>query len=398
MRIIDSHIHLGLQAFFSEEGSGFPYDLCCSIKDAISLMDQNGIEKAFALPIPHVQCDTKQSNDYIWEAHCQYPDRMIPFCRIDDMLEQNLTKGFQGVKLHLLYEDLEIKLLKNELQLIEDACVPLIVHAQFKNKIKQVEQLIKYAPNLKIILAHMGRGHLYTGEQVIENAIGLKKYPNVFVDTSTVGDIRSIINVCEILGYERVLFGSDHPFGCNIFKDGYRYRYDIDRLEQTLLPDQRDKVFFENAINILANSASDRIRIRRAKRKDQNAIIALIDELNATDRKYLALDQKYSLIRQMIQKERHCFIAHRNGEIIGFLRESGRPEGYSMLEELIVSPRFRNMGIATMMLHYYHNAFSKNMAKTNSKNSAMIHLLTKFNYKVENPDAPRILNWIRNEN
>ena len=87
MRIIDSHIHLGLQTFFSKESSDFPYDLCCSIEDAISLMNQNQIEKAFALPIPHAQCDPKQSNDYIWKAHCQYPDRFIPFCRIDDMLE-----------------------------------------------------------------------------------------------------------------------------------------------------------------------------------------------------------------------------------------------------------------------------------------------------------------------
>ena len=62
--------------------------------------------------------------------------------------------------------------------------------------------------------------------------------------------------------------------------------------------------------------------------------------------KFLALRNKKSLIRQTIRGERHCYVAHINGEIVGFMRESGRPNNYSLLEEIVINPSFRGMGIA----------------------------------------------------
>lgn len=396
MKIIDSHVHLGLQEFSASSKSDIPFDLCNSVEETIFLMDQHQIEQAVILPVPHTLFDVKRSNEYIFNAYCSYPTRFIPFCRIDDELEQNLVKGFQGVKLHLLYEGVELKQLKKELQIIEDAGVPLILHALFKNKVEQVRQILKIAPNMTIILAHMGRGHLYTGEQVVQNALGLKAYPNVFMDTSTVGDIRSIINVCEILGYDRILYGSDYPFGRNVFKESYRYDYDVEQIRQALSPSQCEMVFHGNITGILQRNSSDSVQVRRVKKSNYNEIISLIDELDETDKKYLALSSKYSLIRQIIRSERHCYVAYLHGKIVGFLRESGRPEGYSLLEEIIVSPQFRNMGIAGTLLRYYHNAFPKNLAKTNAGNHAIIHLLNKNGYIAENPEAPRIINWSRN--
>lgn len=398
MKIIDSHVHLGLQELCVSPKSDMHFDLCNSAENTISLMDRHQIEQAVILPVPHTLFDVKRSNEYIFRAYCRYPTRFIPFCRIDNELEQNLVKGFQGVKLHLLYEGVELKHLKKEFQIIEDAGVPLILHALFKNKVTQVKQILKIAPNMIIILAHMGRGHLYTGEQVIQNAIGLKAYPNVFMDTSTVGDMHSIINVCDILGYDRVLYGSDYPFGRNFFKDSYRYNYDIEQIRQALSPSQCEMVFHSNITGILRRHSSDSVQVRRVKKNDYNEIISLIDELNGVEKKYLALASKYSLIRQIIRSERHCYVAHLHGMIIGFLRESGRPEGYSLLEEIIVSPQFRNMGVAGILLRYYHNAFPKNLAKTNAGNHAIIHLLRKNGYKAVNPEAPRIINWSRNGN
>lgn len=397
MKIIDSHIHLGLQEFCSSPKDNVPFNLCNSAEDTVSLMDRYKIEQAVILPVPHVLFDAKRSNEYIFNAYCDHPTRFIPFCRIDNELEQNLAKGFQGVKLHLLYEGVELKQLKKEFRIVEDAGVPLILHALFKNKVEQVKQILKIAPNITIILAHMGRGHLYTGEQVVENAIGLRAYPNVFMDTSTVGDMRSIINVCEILGYDRVLYGSDYPFGRNVFQE-YRYDYDIEQIQKALSPSQREMIFYGNITGILQRHSSDVMQVRRVKKSDYNAIISLIDELDETDKKYLALANKYSLIRQIIRSERHCYVAVLRGEIIGFLRESGRPEGYSLLEEIIVSTRFRNVGVASTLLRYYHNAFPKNLAKTNAGNHAIIHLLNKNGYTAENPEARRIINWFRDGN
>ena len=135
MKVIDAHMHIGLQAFCDKENSDFKYDLCSTYDEIIELMDMNGVDKAIILPIPHKDFNTEKTNNYVFEAYQRYTDRLIPFCRIDEHLAENLKKGFRGVKLHLLYENIEIKNIKKELQLIEDTNVPLIVHAKFANKV-----------------------------------------------------------------------------------------------------------------------------------------------------------------------------------------------------------------------------------------------------------------------
>lgn len=395
MKVIDAHIHVGLKCFFRGKDNGLIQALWNTYENTIAIMNQNEVEQAVILPIPHSEVDTKKSNNYLWEAYNSFPDRFIPFCRIDDELEKNLQKGFRGVKLHLLYEQMELKSIKKELQIIEDVGVPLLLHAKFRNKIKQVQQILKYAPNIKVILAHMGRGHVYTGEQVVDNAIGLRQYPNVYVDTSTVGDIKAIINVCEILSYDRVLYGSDYPFGKSLLNEQYDYSQEAITLISSFDRDQAKKIMYENISRLLSLHTEPEVLVRRAKKSDLPKVIALIEQLDETDKKYLALSSKYALIKQTIRSERHCYVACWYDEVVGFLRESGRPNGYSLLEEIVVSSRYRNKGIGNSMLLYYHNIFSKNLAKTNAKNTTIIHLLRKNGYVTENPDAPRIVSWTR---
>jgi ribosomal protein S18 acetylase RimI-like enzyme len=148
--------------------------------------------------------------------------------------------------------------------------------------------------------------------------------------------------------------------------------------------------------NLLRLYSPDTVQVRRVKRSDYELVISLLEQASETDKKFLALSSKYPLIRQIIRSERHCYAAFWRGKLLGFLRESGRLDGYSLLEEIIVSPNHRNRGIASTLLRYYHNCFPKTMAKTNAKNEAIIQLLRKNGYTTKNPDAPRIINWIRN--
>lgn len=395
MRIIDSHIHIGKKTFCNVKNSDFNFDLCSTYEEVLKLMDANGIEKTVILPIPHRDYNIELTNNYVMEAHRKSPERLLPFCRIDEHLEENLRNGFMGVKLHLLYEDVEIKGIKKELQIIEDACVPLIVHAKFSNKPKQVEKILKYAPNINLILAHMGRGHLYTSEQVIENALALKKYPNVYMDLSTVGDISAIINVCEIIGYDRVLYASDYPFGKSYYKDKYDYSSELLSLIKNFPEDKKEFVFFKNAERLICQNKD--IIIRRAKKDDVDVIMNIFKSISPEEQKFLAYNSKSSLIRQTIRRELHCYVAVIDGNIVGFMRESGRPDGFSLLEEIVVDINHRGKGIASRLLEYYHRAFSKNMAKTNASNQKMIYLLKKNGYVAENPNSPRIINWVRNK-
>lgn len=394
MKIIDAHMHIGLPSFCENKNSEFQYDLCSTYDEIIELMDANDIDKAIILPIPHKDFNLEKTNNYVFEAYKKHSDRLIPFCRIDEKLGENIDKGFRGVKLHLLYEEVDIKSIRSELQQIEDANIPIIIHAKYANKVKQIEQILQYAPNINIILAHMGRGHLYTGEQTIDNALALKRYPNVYMDLSTVGDLQSIINVCEILGYERVVFASDYPFGKNCLGKKYRYIDEIDALKRNLSHEQSELIFHENVERLL-NLKND-VYIRRAKKADVESVMGLFNSISKEDQKYLAYSNKASLIRQIIRSERHCYIAVYDNMVVGFMRESGRPQNYSLLEEILVSPEWRGKGVATKMMNYYHRAFHKNMAKTNALNYKMMNMLRKNGYVAENPDAPRIINWVRN--
>ena len=395
MQIIDSHIHIGLSDFCDVNGINFPQSLCNTYEEALSLMDKFNVERAVTLPVPHRLINTQTSNEYVYEAYMKHPDRFIPFCRIDENLEQNLKNGFKGAKLHMVYENLEIKNIKENLRILEDYCVPLIIHAKFAKKISQIREILKIAPNLNIILAHMGRGNLYTSEQVIENALALKSFPNVYFETSTVGNVQTIVNVGEILSFDRVIFGSDYPFGKNYFGLKYDYISEIRELIEFLTISEAKKFFYNSIINLLCKSDSRNIKIRRAKVEDLTDILNIFEALTDEERKFLALDNKLSLIRRIIRTGRHCYVAVIDGEIVGFMRESGRPEGFSLLEELVTSPAKRNLGIAKSLLFYYHNAFPKSMVTTNAANKTMIHLCKKNGYIAENLYAKRIIHWKR---
>ena len=396
MKIIDSHVHIGKKEFCTNPNSDFLYNLCADYDEIINLMNKNKIDKSIIFPIPHKDFDVKLSNEYVLEAYKKFPNRFIPFCRIDRNLDKNLSEnGFKGVKLHLVYEDVDDSLLKKSLKIIEEYRVPIVIHARFKDKVKQLVKIMSLAPTIKIILAHMGRGHIYTGDQVVENALELRKYPNLYMDTSTVGDIKSIINCCEIIGYNRVVYGSDYPFGINIFAD-YEYSSDISNLEQALSFENKQKIFNQNIDAMLHNKkVSFDVQVRYSTVNDYEKIVDLIEQMSQRDVMYLALRQKLALIRRIAKTGRHFIVAEYNHEIVGFLRESGRPDNFSLIEEVVVSPCCRNIGVCKKMLDFQHSIFKKTLAKTNKSNTVMNHIFEEYGYKLENPDAQRILNWVR---
>lgn len=179
MKIMDSHVHLGSDSYsklISKKSDNLLFRLKNTYEDFINIMDQNGIDQSVIFAVPHKDIDVDTSNDYIYEAYIKYENRFIPFCRINDNLGKNIISGFKGAKIHLLYEDLNIEDMKDYFQILEYYKKPLIIHTLFKEKVEQIKRILSYAPNLKIILAHMGRKELYTMNGVIEVLEGLKKF------------------------------------------------------------------------------------------------------------------------------------------------------------------------------------------------------------------------------
>jgi len=147
---------------------------------------------------------------------------------------------------------------------------------------------------------------------------------------------------------------------------------------------------------------------RKAKKEDLGEITNLLDSLPSKDKQFLALSQKLPLIKQIIKSEKHCTVSTIDGKIVGFARESGRPKGFVLLEELVVDPQYRGKGVASKMLNEFNAANPKTLAKTNAQNDGMISLLKKTGYTVATPETAelskgslgtsaqkRIINWSR---
>ena len=140
-----------------------------------------------------------------------------------------------------------------------------------------------------------------------------------------------------------------------------------------------------------------RVQNRKATKSDSEEIISLLNGLSTQDKKFLALEQKFPTIKHNIRSGKHGLVATSNGKIVGYLRDSGRPNGFVLIEELVVDPNYRGKGVASKMLNEFHSQNSKTLAKTKVNNQIMNSLLKAKGYKADNPNSKTVINWIRDD-
>jgi len=408
LMMIDAHVHLGLPEHCIRNDGDFA-NLYCSYPDLLKEMDKANVSRAIVFPIPHLDFDVRKSNEYVLEAATKSNGRLIPFCRIDEHLRRNLQNGFKGVKLHQggmrggkqKYEGIETKNIVAELRIIEDFNAPLILHAPFEGKPAAVKEILSIAPNLFLILAHCGRGHVHTAEQVLDNARTLKKYDRVYFETSTIenpltDDAGIIKHVCDILGNNRVLFGTDYPF-----KRELGYKCHIDHIQRCPIDALTlQKITADNVVRLLnLENNQNRAIIRRTNKNDIPLLFdGLFNELTKQDKKYLAFTPKMKYRNHWenhIEKGNSCFVVVIQEKIVGYMRVFAefKNDHKGDLWDFVVHPDYRRRGIAKEMFAYLHRRFPEMFTKTDAKNIPMQALLRKFGYNPDNPEAQRVIKW-----
>lgn len=133
------------------------------------------------------------------------------------------------------------------------------------------------------------------------------------------------------------------------------------------------------------------MQIVKYSKEHKEGLEELLKTLSKEDRVFLALDSKRDVIRMCMRKERHIFVLLKEGKLIGFFRESGRPDGYTMLEEFVIKKQYRGKGYGSLLLEFFKNNYEKAYIKTNAKNDAMNHLMKKKGYR--HVSGVRIMNW-----
>ncbi|MFQ6050701.1 MAG: amidohydrolase family protein [Candidatus Hydrothermarchaeota archaeon] len=201
--IIDAHVHCGSKTIH------YP------IERIIENLDRLNIDGAVIFPFPEDQyriLDTPksriESNRYVLEKS-RIKRHIYPFYFVwrDYIIPPNL-EDYKGIKWHRhLNEpeyDYESKSCKKMLEKIKELGLPVNLEEEYENTVSFIEE----NADLNVIIPHIGMlngGHI----RVLE---AFKRKKNVYFDTSLAS--RGIINYAiKLVGVDRILFGSDFPYG-----------------------------------------------------------------------------------------------------------------------------------------------------------------------------------------
>ena len=207
-------------------------------------------------------------NDYLAEVAARYPDRFFVcgMCEFRkpgylDQARQLIARGFQGIKIpaqRLLLQEGRVRLNCEEMMqmfhLMEQNGVLLSIDmADGATQVGELEEVIQEYPKLKVAIGHFG---MVTRPQWKEQ-IKLACHPHVRIESGGItwlfndefypfkGAVRAIREAAELVGFEKLMWGSDYPR--TITAITYRMSYDFVSKSAELT--EREKALFlgENA-------------------------------------------------------------------------------------------------------------------------------------------------------
>lgn len=210
-----------------------PQARIATAEDLIDNMDKAGIDVSVVLNIgwtSHELCC--ETNDYIMEAVARNPNRLVGFCAVQPLAQENAVRELErcvrgGVK--------GIGELRCDIQgfdLADEAIMSPIIHVAMEHRLiilthtsepvghsysgkgaitpDILYRFIQNFPNLNLVCAHWGGGlPFYALMPEVAKALS-----NVYFDTAASpflyrDDIFKY--VAEIVGVDKILFGSDYP-------------------------------------------------------------------------------------------------------------------------------------------------------------------------------------------
>lgn len=207
-------------------------------------------------------------NDYLAEVAARYPDRFFVcgMCEFRkpgylDQARQLIARGFKGIKIpaqRLLLKEGRVRLNCEEMMqmfhVMEQNGVLLSIDmADGATQVGELEEVIQECPKLKVAIGHFG---MVTRPQW-EEQIKLARHPHVRIESGGItwlfndefypfkGAVRAIREAAELVGFEKLMWGSDYPR--TITAITYRMSYDFVSKSAELT--EREKALFlgENA-------------------------------------------------------------------------------------------------------------------------------------------------------
>lgn len=251
--IVDIHVHIPLEGFGGTEVKWRE-----TFDRMLRAARRAGINRQVILSL-------SENNEFVKEIVDKYPGELVGFVRgmctdlnAPKVIEKFVREyGFKGVKIHYEPNWPLSGLLAAHTIFIKAAelDVPVLIHSWHEEEglpqearalvpygasfpVRIISELGKRYPNTRFIFAHMGG----MWAKALDAA---KPYPNIYFDTSGFDPERGVIErAVEIIGSERILFGSDAP-GRNYASQLAKVQYaDISEID-------KERILGKNALKLL---------------------------------------------------------------------------------------------------------------------------------------------------
>lgn len=247
--IIDSHAHCGIQdrSFDQSFESYFTQVKNTGIKKVVMFAPVMEIYNRYDFQFKDTarwQEKRKRANEYLLQIGNRDLS-VIPYFFIwNDFQIQQLTRQHKGIKWHRHPSEPEYKYDTLEctkaIEEIKKRNMVVVLEEEFENTVMFIERL---ASGVRVIIPHLGG--LNGGYNAIKKA-RLWEKPNVYTDTALASS-HEIDDYIEQYGYERIMFGSDFPFGDPLSQ--------LNTILGLNLPEHMQQaVLFKNITTLLADS------------------------------------------------------------------------------------------------------------------------------------------------
>ena len=234
MSVIDAHTHLGDFPLFGES---------IDLNQLLDLMDEYEIERAVV---------SSQPNSLTREAITRHPNRFTGLVKVNprdrdaaSVVDTAVEEwGFKGVKLNPLFNNFlpDSEAVNPIMRSAQGHNVPVLIHSGHPpwSLPWSFERLAARFPDVTIVMAHMGHGHIVYINAALDVA---EDHENIMVDTAGMTMHSKIREAVERLGEDRVMYGSDTPLG--------HPAWEIPKVRVSGLDEsQLRKVLYENALKI----------------------------------------------------------------------------------------------------------------------------------------------------
>jgi|SRR4030043_108805 len=204
MKIIDSHTHWGPSLTMGTE---------VTTEELLRQAEQSGVNRIVIFPFPSTALEDEEINERLLNE-AKRIKKFVPYYYIPETMKPiSDGKGFWGGKWHWMrgvqdcssnYKALEDPKLEEFIEASEDINLPIV----FEEELAFTNTFAKKTKNLKIIIPHLGM----LGGNPIDFLSIFKARENIYFDTALASQ-DTIMRFIEKIGHERILFGSDIPFG-----------------------------------------------------------------------------------------------------------------------------------------------------------------------------------------